>query len=199
MRDSHISVSTTSETGVDTWYPSAIGNNGCIGIGAHTCAKGSLALFAVSAPTICHVERQDYAIALLQKCDSSSQFFHDPHVLICGRTSERFILMDRFPYLVPEDQAGSTFSSCSPLVHMPAAIFLSLIPIGKLKNISQIRATDCRCGDFDDHIVWMLELRQWSVFDRDLEWPVVMQRFHGRRLGHFGLLVMGKSICSGTK
>jgi len=42
----------------------------------------------------------------------------------------------------------------------------------------QIRAADTRRRDFDNSIIRMLEFRSGDLFDRDLEWTLVVDGFH---------------------
>jgi hypothetical protein len=77
--------------------------------------------------------------------------------------------------LVAEDKSTSTFSCSTALVHV------------------QVRTTNTRRSHLDDTIIWMLDLRNLSLFDGHLEWAVIEQSFHlsvAHLYGVFGRLFL---------
>ena len=64
----------------------------------------------------------------------------------------------------------------------------------------EVTATNRGGGDFDDDVVWVLELGHWYFFDLHLECPLVVHRLHrgglGRHLGAVdGRFTAGYSLC----
>jgi hypothetical protein len=48
----------------------------------HTGAKGCFAFLTIATTTIRDIERQHYAITLLQQCHTASNLFHYAHILV---------------------------------------------------------------------------------------------------------------------